>query len=205
MAGAAADDGRATASGVAAVSDQGEGMSRYGDFASDLRDQFVGAMRRVASSVSVVTTDGDAGRFGVTVGAMTSVSAEPPMLLVCVPRADPAARALLANGSFAVNVLAADQVEIAASFSGRPLRGVAHDFRPGQWRLAPPAAPLLVGAAACFACTLQEAHEGGTHAIFIGAVLDAVIGQGEPLLYGNELYGRHAVFEPGRVHLCGNA
>lgn len=180
-------------------------MSRYGDFATDLRDQFESAMRRVASSVSVVTTDGDAGRFGVTVSAMTSVSADPPMLLVCVRRDHPLAKALLANGSFAVNVLGADQVEIAASFSGEPLRGQAYEFRPGQWREAPPAAPLLIGAAASFACTLLEAHEGGTHAIFMGAVTDAMIGPGEPLLYGNRLYGRHTVFEPGRVHLCGNA
>lgn len=180
-------------------------MSRYGDPAGDLRDQFVGAMRRVASSVSVVTTDGDAGRFGVTIGAMTSVSADPPMLLVCIPRNHPGATALLANGAFAVNVLASDQVEVAASFSGQPLRGPAYDFRPSQWRSSPHTAPLLVGAAASFVCTLLEAHEGGTHSIFIGAVSDATMGTGEPLLYGNELYGRHTVFEAGRVHVCGNA
>jgi flavin reductase (DIM6/NTAB) family NADH-FMN oxidoreductase RutF len=180
-------------------------MSRYGDHASDLRDRFVGAMGRVASSVSVVTTDGDAGRFGVTIGAMTSVSADPPMLLVCIPRDHPAARALLANGMFAVNVLAADQVEVAASFAGNPLRGSPYDFNPGQWRFGPYAAPLLAGAAVSFACSLLEAHEGGTHSIFIGAVNEAAIGSGEPLMYGNELYGRHAVFEAGRVHVCGNA
>ncbi|WP_051328915.1 flavin reductase family protein [Geminicoccus roseus] len=180
-------------------------MNRYGDAESDLRDQFETAMRRVASSVSVVTTDGEAGRFGVTVGAMTMVSASPPMLLVCVRRDSPAASALLANGTFAVNVLAADQVEVAATFSGEPLRGNPYEFRAGQWREAPQAAPALVGAAACFACTLLEAHEGGTHSIFIGAVAEAVAGEGEPLLYGNRLYGRHAVLEPGWVHLCGNA
>jgi flavin reductase len=180
-------------------------MNRYGDAGTDLQDQFEAAMRRVASSVSVVTTDGDAGRFGVTVSAMTSVSARPPMLLVCVPRDRPAASALLANGAFAVNVLAADQVEIAASFSGEPLQGRAYDFRPGQWREAPQAAPILIGAAASFACTLLEAHEGGSHSIFIGAVADATVGAGEPLLYGNRLYGRHAVLEPGWVHRCGNA
>ncbi|WP_191057491.1 flavin reductase family protein [Geminicoccus harenae] len=174
-------------------------------FAADLRDQFEGAMHRVASSVSVVTTDGDAGRFGVTVSAMTAVSSAPPMLLVCVPRDNPLASALLANGAFAVNVLAADQVEIAACFSGKPLQGRPYEFRAGQWREMPATAPVLVGAAASFTCTLLEAHEGGTHSIFIGAVGDAEIGAGEPLLYGNRLYGRHTVFEPGRVHLCGNA
>ena len=145
-------------------------MSRYGDLSTDLRDQFVGAMRRVASSVSVVTTEGDAGRFGVTVASMTSVSADPPMLLVCMPRDHLGSRALLANGVFAVNVLAADQVEVAASFSGRPLRGLSYHFKLGQWREAPPAAPLLLGAAASFTCTLLEAHEGGTHSIFMGSV-----------------------------------
>ena len=87
----------------------------------DLRDQFETAMRRIACSVCVVTTDGEAGRQGVTIDAMTSVSADPPMLLVCVPHTQAAAKALLANGVFAVNVLAADQVATAASFSGQPL------------------------------------------------------------------------------------
>ena len=181
-------------------------MSRHGHVDPDLRGQFeAAAMRRIACSVCVVATDGEAGRFGVTIDAMTSVSADPPMLLVCIPRQEAAAKALLANGVFAVNVLASDQVETAASFSGQPLSGPAYAFHPSQWQESAEAAPVLVGAAASFACTLAEAHEGGTHAIFIGAVTHAAIGEGEPLLVGNRLYGRHAVFEAGRVHVCGNA
>lgn len=186
-----------------------DGLSDMLSGRDDLRDTYVTAMRRVASSVSVVTTEGAAGRFGVTVSAMTSVCADPPMLLVCINRQSPAANAVLANGAFTINVLAADQVEVAATFSGRPLRGAPYDFKVAHWadvgRDLAPAPPRLIGSAAAFVCTLLEAHEGGTHSIFIGSVAEAFHGEGEPLVYGNRLYGRHSVFEAGRVHLGGNA
>ena len=97
------------------------------------RDHFLAAMAAAATGVSVVTTDGPAGRYGVTISAMASVSADPPMLLICVNRRSPACAALLANRLFGVNVLAADQAEVADIFAGRPRQGAAFHFAEERW------------------------------------------------------------------------
>ena len=81
---------------------------------------FISAMAAAATGVSVITTEGSAGRFGLTVSAVSSVSAEPPMLLACVNRKSPAAAAIVENGRFAVNVLGFHNQDVAEVFSGRP-------------------------------------------------------------------------------------
>ena len=68
-------------------------------------DRFREAMRRMASGVSVITTDGPAGRFGVTVSSLCSLSLEPPSVLACVHHLSPALRAVIENGVFCANVL----------------------------------------------------------------------------------------------------
>ena len=77
------------------------------------RESFIAAMRNAATGVNVVTTDGAAGRFGITVSAFASVSAEPLTVLVCINRDSPARDAILANGRFCVNVLSAGQTDVA--------------------------------------------------------------------------------------------
>ena len=158
---------------------------------------FVAAMRRAASSVTIVTTDGEAGRFGLTVSAMSSVSAEPPMLLVCLNTRSPAAAAVLGNGVFAVNLLAESQGELACAFAGRPLVGAPFDFATAEWAPGETGAPLLRRAAARFDCRVAQSHLAGTHRIIVGHVLSASSdGEAAPLVYGNRLFGRHAPFPP---------
>jgi hypothetical protein len=94
---------------------------------------FTNAMRRAVSGVSIVTTSGDFGRYGLTVSSMTSVSAEPPILLVCVNRNSIAHDAIAHNHRFAVNVLSARQQNLAASFAGSDLYGPAYDLSGGEW------------------------------------------------------------------------
>ena len=86
-----------------------------------LRRNFLAAMSHAACTVSVVTTDGPAGRAGVTVSAMASVSADTPQptLLVCVHHLSHAAEAILGNAAFCVNVLRDDQSDISDHFAGR--------------------------------------------------------------------------------------
>ena len=86
-----------------------------------LRDRFIGGMSHAACTVNIVTTDGAAGRAGVTVSAMSSVSADTPKptLLVCVHHLSPAADRIIENGVFCVNVLRDDQSFISDSFAGR--------------------------------------------------------------------------------------
>ena len=157
---------------------------------SELRDAFVHAMSRCAATVSVVTTDGPAGRAGLTVSAMTSVSADgdTPTMLVCVNRGASAAGPILANGCFAINVLATGQQDVADLFAGRT--GAADRFAGRRWDVLETGAPILDGLAG-FDCTVQSSDEVGTHLVLIGAVRAVRVAEaGTPLIYGMRSYLR---------------
>ena len=151
---------------------------------------FVEGMRGAVTGVNIVTTDGAAGRFGITVSAFSSVSAEPPMVLVCINRSSPASDALVANGCFAVNVLSTSQQSLADSFAGRPNGSAAYDFGAARWNASATGAPVLSGAVAGFDCALATTVDVGTHRIFIGRVVDVATSATDPLLYSNRTYGR---------------
>ena len=105
---------------------------------------FTNAMRRAVSGVSIVTTSGDFGRYGLTISSMTSVSAEPPMLLVCVNRDSIAHDAIAGNRRFAINVLSARQQHLAATFAGSNASGPAYDFSSEEWVVSSSGLPQLV-------------------------------------------------------------
>ncbi len=157
-----------------------------------LRDQFVHAMSRAAATVSVVTTDGPGGRAGVTVSAMTSVSADgdAPTMLVCINRGASAATPILANGCFAVNVLEAAQQDMADVFSGRAEAPSGDRFATVDWDVLATGAPIL-RALAAFDCEVQSADLVGTHHVMIGAVRAVRVEEaGAPLIYGMRTYLR---------------
>jgi flavin reductase len=156
---------------------------------AELRSSFIDAMSRLATSVTLVTTDGEAGRFGLTVSAMSSVTADPPTLLVCVNRRNPMDGAIRTNGIFGVNALRADQRWVAETFAGRPRRGNPYDFQAGNWHIEQTGAPLLSGAVAWFDCVLIAAHHVGTHTIAIGRVVASGAEPGTPLVYGRRSFG----------------
>ena len=159
---------------------------------SQLRADFVHAMSRAAATVSVVTTDGPSGRAGVTVSAMTSVSAdgEAPSMLVCVNRGASAAAPILANGCFAVNVLEEGQSEVADIFAGRVEAPDGDRFASCCWDILETGAPML-RALAGFDCTVQSAELIGTHHVIIGLVRAVRVEEkGSPLIYGMRSYLR---------------
>lgn len=161
------------------------------------REHFVDAMSRTVTGVTIVTTDGETGRFGQTVSAMSSVSADPPMLLVCINRKSPIHAAIARHRVFAVNVLRADQRRLSETFSGRPRKGPAYDFASAQWTRGETGSPQLTGAVACFDCALHAEHEAGTHTIFVGRVVAASGSAGAPLVYARRGYGElHAFPNP---------
>jgi flavin reductase len=151
---------------------------------------FISAMARAATGVSVVTTGGIGGRFGLTVSAMCSVSAEPPLLLACVNRKSPTVAAIDINGIFAVNVLAADHLTYAQTFSGRPESGRPFDFDTHEWMEGITGLPVIPDAVAVFECEIETAYDAGSHRIFIGRVLAARQGTAEPLIYCNRAFKR---------------
>jgi flavin reductase len=148
---------------------------------------FIDSMSRAVNGVSIVTTDGPHGRFGLTVSSMTSVSASPPMLLVCVNRHAVPHDAIRENGRFSINVLAASQQGMANHFAGRTED--AYTFDPTSWDTSG-SLPRLRQATAWFECRLSSAMSFGSHTVFVGEVVAACAGEETPLLYTGRDYGR---------------
>jgi flavin reductase (DIM6/NTAB) family NADH-FMN oxidoreductase RutF len=142
----------------------------HGNSAGGARASFLQAMAEAATGVTLVTTDGPAGRFGVTVSAFASVSADPPMLLACINRKSPAAAAIAANGGFCVNVLAASQCFLADVFARSSERFAPYDFGCADWQRAE-GGWCLSDAIASFDCALDREVPAGSHQILIGRVL----------------------------------
>ncbi|MBJ7329007.1 MAG: flavin reductase family protein [Solirubrobacteraceae bacterium] len=129
---------------------------------------FRDAIGRFPTGVTVVTTTGPGGPAGLTTNAISSLSLEPLLLLVCFDNTSRTLPAVRESERFAVNVLAADQAELAAVFASKALpaekfRAVTHTEEHGV--------PVLDGAAAWIACSLRELIPGGDHTIGIGEVL----------------------------------
>ncbi len=154
-------------------------------------DHFVQAMAAAAFGVSIVTTQGVTGRFGLTVSAVSSVSAEPPLLLACINRKNLISDAITKNESFAVNMLSQDQATLAKTFAGRPEHGrLPYDFTQSTWMVEEGFAPVLLNAAANFICKLETFHDAGTHRIFIGCVIEARHNGALPLVYSHRKFGK---------------
>ncbi len=148
---------------------------------------FRAALARFASGVTIVTARDDGGRdVGMTVSAFTSLSLDPPLVLLCIDHAASVAPVLDTCERFAVNILAEDQEPLSRRFAEREVDrfdGVA--IRRGLNGLA-----LLEGALAHIECRTHSRTPGGDHTILIGAVEAADLGAGTPLLYYRSGYGR---------------
>jgi flavin reductase len=145
------------------------------------RDAFITAMRHVASTVTVVTTDGPGGRMGATVSAFTSLSADPPSVLVCLKADSRIAMAVRDNGVFCVNILPEDAVETAQRFAGAFDAHSPNRFD-GQEITNTDEGPILPRATA-FACSLNHIVTHGSHAICIGNVTGISNAGEKPLTY----------------------
>jgi len=154
-----------------------------------LSDELRRALSAFATGVTVVTTRGTAGDYGMTVNSFTSVSLDPPLILVCVAQDSPGRAAIAANGVFAVNVLAVGQEPLSRRFAKRArprgtdaFAGVAHAMkRTGS--------PIVEGAAAYLDCRLVTTHDAGDHVIFVGEVLEyRKTGNLSPLLFHGGRY-----------------
>lgn len=148
---------------------------------SDHRDTFIAAMRCVASSVCVVTTDGASGRHGATVSAFCSVSADPPTILVCLNQSSKIAKLVAENGAFNVSVLPDGAAHIAERFAGM------HDAQmPDRFEGIVTSGPMHgITGATVLTCTLSQAITEGTHLVCMGRVQDVILGTVMPLTYLN--------------------
>lgn len=156
------------------------------------RQAFLDAMSQVGFSVTIVATDGVAGRDGMAVSSMSSVSADgpKPTLLICLNERSRVTPKLLANAQFSVNLLANGDEPIADLFAGR-CGGVAETWFDRE-RWTPGAAldvPVLAPTLASFECSVLQTHFIGTHHLVVGAV-EAVHASlfGAPLLHAQRRY-----------------
>jgi flavin reductase (DIM6/NTAB) family NADH-FMN oxidoreductase RutF len=146
------------------------------------QDEFKQALRRWASGVTIVTTKaGDDQLLGMTVSAFSSVSAEPPLVLVCINQNSNSADAILESGVFAVNILEAEQAELSGSFASS--KTPEERFEETQWSEGFTGAPLLDGCTANLDCALVQKVQAGSHWVLIGEVQALRSEDGEPLIY----------------------
>ena len=140
-------------------------------------------MGRFATGVTIVTTHVNGRPNGITANAVTSVSLEPPLVLVCVDRRGSMHESLTQARCFAVNVLSAEHEELSTRFA----KSGPKDFSDLQLAAGTTGAPILSGALGYVDCRVTEVHPGGDHDIFLGEIVDGGWGDGEPLLfYGGE-------------------
>jgi flavin reductase len=146
--------------------------------------QFRDGMARFVEAVTIVATDGPAGRAGLTATAVAPVTDAPPTLLVCANRSGRSHELIRANGAFSVCLLGAGQREVARAFASAAGRR-ADRFEGTAWTRLVTGAPVLAGAPVAFDCRLSDAKDVGTHAVFFGEVVAVAHGPEQPvLLYG---------------------
>jgi flavin reductase (DIM6/NTAB) family NADH-FMN oxidoreductase RutF len=131
---------------------------------------FRGAMRHLLGAVSVITVGSGADITGMTATSVSSLSIDPPSLIVSINRAASSWPLLKRYGFFGVNILASDQLDIAERFSGKNGLKGAERFAGAEWISRAPGAPLLVGALAAIDCAVEDIIERHSHAIVIGRV-----------------------------------
>lgn len=160
-----------------------------------IQDAFRHAMRRVASTVTIVTAGSSTERHGTTATSVTSISMEPPSVLVCFNQASRLHDFLNKQERFCVNVLHTDNMETARIFSS-PSIG-ADRFASGQWKTDATGIPYLSDAQAVLFCRKEKEIIYGSHTIFIGRVLEArARGDVSPLLYRD---GGYTAVETGAI------
>lgn len=145
---------------------------------------FRAAMRKLAGAVSVLTVGQGDARTGLTATSVSSLSVEPPTLLISVNRAASAYGALISEGTFAINVLRPHHEPLADRFAGRGgIKGAAR-YEGAEWTRLSTGAPVLADALAVFDCVLEDAIERHSHIIVIGRVVASRITENaNPLLY----------------------
>lgn len=146
-------------------------------------------MSRVAGAVHIVTTQGEAGLAGFTATAVTPVTDEPASLLVCINKSGQSAPAILGNGFFCVNTLAADDRALAETFAGRTERRGLERFALGTWEKLATGAPALTSSIVSFDCKVADARIVASHHVIIGEVVTLRLGQPrQALIYHGRLY-----------------
>lgn len=151
-------------------------------------EDFRRAMRSWATGVTVVSTDYQGVRHGMTVNSFTSLSLHPPLVLISLEKGTRTHKLLLHSGTFGVTILSREQQELSDRFAGR------HTDEQDRFEglvtfTLQTGAPFLSGGLAYFDCRVIHRHEAATHHVFFGEVIQVMFGEVvEPLLYFDRAY-----------------
>lgn len=149
---------------------------------------FRAVMGRFATGVTIVTTCKGADRHGITVNAFTSVSLDPPLVLICIDRSSHVHDILIESGIFAVNFLTEGQRHLSECFSGHS-ESRYRDFCGATFHTATTGAPVLDGTLGYVDCRVVDVFPGGDHSIVVGRVEALDTGANDdPLLYYRSRY-----------------
>ena len=164
-------------------------MTTAGPATTQLVDKnlFRDVMGRFASGVTVITTRAQGADHGTTASAVSSLSMEPPMVLVCLNQTSATQVAVREAGCFAVNILGADQGDIAFRFA---TKSGSEKFEGTQVTRGRRDVPLIARALAILECRVAEMVTGGTHTVFLAEVEHAGAEEGAPLTYFRGQFGR---------------
>ncbi|MBX5437295.1 MAG: flavin reductase family protein [Alicyclobacillaceae bacterium] len=147
--------------------------------------EFRRALGCFATGVTVITTPTDEGAVhGMTANAFTSVSLEPPLVLVSVDRKTRTHGLIASSGRFAVNILREDQAPVSQHFAGKPNPDVEQGLAYAWYDDI----PYLEDCLASLACKLWASYDGGDHTLYLGEVLNIVVRDGDPLLFFRSKY-----------------
>jgi len=149
-------------------------------------EEFRNVMGHFASGVTVITAEDQGTPVGTTASAFSSLSLDPPMLLVCLNKSSYTAQVIHQTRKFGVNILGEDHPDLALRFA----RKGADKFAGLDWHAGPNGIPLLDDALAKVECHLSEETEGGTHYVFLAIADFATLTAGAPLAYYRGRFGR---------------
>lgn len=150
-------------------------------------------MQQLAAGVSIIATESEGSRGGLTATAVCSLSAEPPRLLVSVNRSGYTFGLISASRKFSVNILSADQADIAMLFASPAPNGAEDRFAVGTWWTEETGAPMLAEAVVAFDCKVVSIIDTGSHGIIIGDIMHAAIEPDRsPLLYARGKFAQLA-------------
>lgn len=155
------------------------------------REAYRDAMARLGAAVSVITSDGAAGRCAFTASAVCSVTDDPPTLLVCMNRGSDSYDAFKANGVLCVNTLAASQEALSTLFAGFTDHTMTQRFEQADWIILTTGAPVLANTLVSFDCRIAQVSEVGTHGVLFCEVEAIQAGTAhEGLIYFGRAYHR---------------
>ena len=145
-------------------------------------------MGKFATGVTVASTVVEGQNWGMTANAVTSLSLDPPLVLLAVGRDSQSHTMFQRGGCFALNILSADQEELSNRFASPAPR----EFEDLRTQVAETGAPILLDAIGWVDCKVVDVVPAGDHDIFIGEILAGHHQDGEPLLYFSGGYRRIA-------------